>query len=98
MPQLVAFAALAFAQLFDYTSFLLMIDRHGLSAEANPIVVLLAQEVGLPGLTLAKLGTVAFAAVLTIVIAPRRRKLAMGLLIFGVGAGLLGGFSNIATL
>ena len=68
-----------------------MIDRHGMSAEANPIVAYLAQEIGLPGLTLAKVMTVACAAVLMTVIAPRRRRLAMGLLMFGVGAGLLGG-------
>lgn len=98
MPQFLAFSALAFAQLFDYTSFLVMINRHGLSAEANPIVVQLATELGLPGLTLAKLGTVLFAAVLVFLIAPRRRRVAMGLTMFGIGAGLLGGFSNIATL
>jgi hypothetical protein len=89
---------LALAQLFDYTSFLVMIDRHGLDAELNPIVVVLAQEAGLPGLTLAKLLTVVFAAVLMILIKPHRRRLAAGLLSFGVAAGLVGGFSNVLTL
>ncbi len=98
MPQALAFVALALAHAFDYASFLVMVDRHGLAAEANPIVVALAQEVGLPGLTVAKVVTVCFAALLMVVIAPRRRRLAMGLFVFGVGAGLLGGFSNIATI
>ena len=98
MPQAIALAVLALAHLFDYASFLLMIDRHGLAAEANPIVVRLAEESGLPGLTLAKVVTVAFAALLMFVIAPRRRRLAIGLLTFGIAAGLLGGFSNIASL
>lgn len=98
VPQAISLVFLALAQLFDYVSFLVMVDRHGLAAEANPIVVLLAQETGLPGLTLAKVLTVAFAALLMTLIAPRRRGLAIGLLVFGIGAGLLGGVSNIATL
>ena len=98
MPQAIALGVLALAHLFDYASFLVMIDKHGLSAEANPIVVQLAEQAGLPGLTLAKIATVAFAAILMTLIAPRRRRLAMGLLMFGVAAGLLGGLSNIATL
>ena len=97
MPQIAALAVLALAHLFDYASFLVLIDRHGLAAEANPIVVEIAQTAGLPGLTLAKVATVAFAAVLMVVIAPRRRKLAMALLVFGVCAGLVGGVSNVAS-
>jgi hypothetical protein len=98
VPQLLSLAVLALAHFFDYASFVVMVEKHGLAAEANPIVVALAQEAGLPGLTIAKVGTVAFAALLMTLIAPRRRRLAMGLLMFGVAAGLLGGFSNVATL
>jgi hypothetical protein len=98
VPHAIALAVLALAHLFDYASFLVMVGRHGLAAEANPIVVHLAEELGLPGLTLAKIATVAFAALLMTLIAPRRRRVAMGVLMFGIGAGLLGGFSNIATL
>ena len=47
-----------------------MVDKHGLAAEANPIVVLLAEQAGLPGLTIAKVATVAFAAMLMVLIAP----------------------------
>ena len=98
MPPAITLAALALAHAFDYASFLVMIQRHGMAAEANPVVVYLAAELGLPGLTLAKVVVIALAAVLVTIIAPRRRGVAMGLLMFGVGAGLLGGFSNIATL
>ena len=98
MPQLFSLAVLALAHFFDYASFIVMVDKHGMSAEANPIVVQLAEQAGLPGLTLAKIATVTFAALLMILIAPRRRRVAMGLLMFGVGAGLVGGLSNIATL
>lgn len=98
MPLPVALGVLAVAHLFDWASFLVMIARHGLSAEANPIVVQLVQDTGVPGVTLAKLATVALAALVAIVIAPHRRRLAMGLLTFGVVAGMVGGLTNLATL
>ena len=98
MPHPIGLAALALAHFFDWASFLVMINRHGMSAEANPVVVFLAEGLGIPGLTVAKVVTVAFAALLMTVIAQRRRRLAIGLLVFGVSAGLVGGVSNIATL
>ena len=98
LPQALAIAGLALAHLFDYVSFLVLLGRHGLAAEANPIVVRIAEEVGLPGLTLAKVATVAFAVALALVIAPRRRRLAFALLIFGIAAGLVGGITNVASL
>jgi hypothetical protein len=97
LPQLLI-AALALAHLFDYTSFLLMVSRHGLGAELNPVVVHIAQEAGLAGLTAAKILTVAFAAMLMVAIARHRPVLALALLLFGIGAGLVGGLSNVATL
>jgi hypothetical protein len=98
MPLPVALGVLALAHLFDWASFLIMIARHGLGAEANPIVVRLVEETGLTGVTLAKVATVAFAALLAVLIAPRRRRMAMVLLTFGVAAGMVGGLSNVATL
>lgn len=99
MPlQAVGLGILALAHLFDYTSFLVMVNRHGLDAELNPVVVLLAQGAGLPGLTLAKVLTVALAAILMLLIRPHRRRLAMGLLAFGIAAGMVGGISNVMTI
>jgi hypothetical protein len=98
MPLPFALGILALAHLFDWASFLVMIGRHGLGAEANPIVVTLVEDAGVPGVTLAKLATVAFAALLAVLLAPKRRRMAMVLVTFGVVAGLVGGFSNIATL
>ena len=97
VPQLLAFSVLALAHFFDYATFLILVGRHGLAAEANPIVVRIAQTAGIPGLTLAKVATVGFAFTLMLLIAPKRRKLAAGLLVFGVAAGLVGGLSNIAS-
>ena len=93
-----ALVVLSLAHIFDYTSFLALMARHGLAAEANPLVVVLAQETGLPGLTLAKIVSVAFAAILVSVIFSWRRSVAVAVLVFGVAAGLVGGFSNIAAL
>ena len=98
MPLPFALGVLALAHLFDWASFLVMIARHGLEAEANPIVVRLFEEVGVPGVTLAKVATVTFAALLAVLIAPQRRRMAMALLTFGVCAGMVGGISNIATI
>jgi hypothetical protein len=98
MPLPAALAVLLLAHVFDWASFLIMIARHGLGAESNPIVVTLVEQTGVPGVTLAKLATVAFAAGLAVLIAPKRRRMAMALLSFGVAAGLVGGLSNIATL
>ena len=97
VPQVFAIAILALAHFFDYATFLILVSRHGLAAEANPIVVRIAQAAGIPGLTLAKVLTVAFAATLMVLIAPRRRWLAYGLLTFGVLMGLIGGISNVAS-
>jgi hypothetical protein len=98
MPLPLALGVLTLAHLFDWASFLVMIGRHGLGAEANPIVVTLFEEAGVPGVTLAKLATVAFAALLVVLHAPKRRRMAMVLLSFGMLAGFVGGISNIATL
>ena len=97
VSQALAIGVLAIAHFFDWATFLVMMSRHGLEAEANPIVVRIAEAAGIPGLTLAKIATVALASGLMLLIAPRRPKLAYALLGFGVLAGLVGGFSNIAS-
>ncbi|MDQ3937727.1 MAG: hypothetical protein M3253_03495 [Chloroflexota bacterium] len=93
------FIVLLAAHLFDLLSFLVMTDRLGMAAEANPIVVLLAESVGLPGLTVAKLASVVIGGSVFVMLARgRRRRLAMAVLTFGVGAGLVGGLTNVATI
>lgn len=95
---LVAIGALALAQTFDYLTFLLMTARHGLGAEMNPFVIRLATELGLTGLTLAKIVFVCFAALAAMVIARRQKRVGMALLALGVVVGFVGGASNLATL
>jgi hypothetical protein len=95
---IVALSLLAFAHLFDFGTFLVMTSRHGMAAEFNPIVIAVAQDFGLPGLTLAKVASVLFLS-LTVVLLARthRRRSASVLLMVGIAAGIFGGLSNIAS-
>jgi hypothetical protein len=93
-----AIVALAGAHAFDYFTFLVMVAHHGLAAELNPIVQRLAQDYGLPGLTLAKSGAVIFLGSSTMLLAPRRPRFATLLLLVGIGLGLVGGISNVASI
>jgi hypothetical protein len=86
------------AQLFDLVSFLAMTSLHGLQAEANPIVVLLAQEIGFSGLTVLKLAVILFAGSVYILLMRHRPRLALGVIGWGIAAGLLGGVTNVATI
>lgn len=88
----------AAAQLFDYLSFMLMVWRHGtLGVEANPLVVRVAGELGIPGLTAVKLWVVVITVLATLVLRPKHPRLAATVFVLSVAGGLLGGVSNIAT-
>jgi hypothetical protein len=92
------FGLLLLAHVFDYGTFLWMTSRHGLSAEANPIVVMMATDFGLPGLTLAKIASVLFLAGVTVLLyRSSHLRTARLLVAIGVIAGVLGGFSNVAS-
>ena len=95
---MVALGILALAQLFDYVSFMFMIERHGLAAELNPIVVALAENVGLVGLTLVKAGAVLFLGFAALLLMPRRPHVAVGVLAVGIVLGVIGGVSNVMTI
>ncbi len=97
MP-IAALSLLATAHLFDFVTFLVMTSRHGLAAEVNPVVIKVAEEYGLPGLTLAKVGTVIFLSVAVVLLArTHRRGTASVLLMIGIAAGIFGGLTNIAS-
>lgn len=93
-----AIIVLALAHAFDYLTFLAMTAKHGLAAELNPVVVTLAEQFGLPGLTIAKLASVGFLAAVVLLAAPQRRRVAGALLVIGISVGVLGGVSNIASI
>jgi hypothetical protein len=96
--RLVAICLLAVAQLFDYVSFMVMVERHGLAAELNPIVVALHANVGMTGLTAVKAFAVVFLAATATLLMPRRPNVAFGVLFVGIVLGVVGGLSNVMTL
>ncbi len=89
---------LIIAHLADYTTFLVMVARHGLGAEMNPLVATLASDYGLALLTVAKFATVLLVATVFLVVGRTRPRLAAAVLVFGVLVGGLGALSNIATM
>jgi hypothetical protein len=93
-----ALALLATAQLFDYVTFMVMIERHGLGAELNPIVIAIASSVGLVGLTVVKGAAVVFLASTAVLLLPRRPHVAIGVLTVGIILGVVGGISNVMTI
>jgi hypothetical protein len=97
MP-LTGLVILAAAHAFDYVSFLIMTSKHGMVAELNPIVVTLAQDYGLPGLTLAKMASVVLLASVFLVLRPHRRRWSSALLTIGIMVGVVGGISNVASI
>jgi hypothetical protein len=94
----IAIFLLVAAHAFDYFSFLVMTAKHGLAAELNPIVVVLAEQFGLPGLTIAKVASVVFLASVALLISSQRRRMAGTIVFIGITVGMVGGLSNIATI
>lgn len=86
------------AHAADYLTFLVMIIRHGLDAEANPIVVRLAEDHGLLLLTLAKVSVVVLMASVVMVVVRTRPRLAATTLSVGIVVGGFGAVSNLATI
>ena len=94
----VGIGLLIIAHVADYTTFVVMVARHGLGSELNPLVVTLAADHGLALLTVAKFATVLLVASVFLVVGRTRPRLAGAVLVFGVLVGGLGAFSNIITI
>ena len=96
-------AALLAAQLFDYGTFTLMVERHGIRAELNPIVAHGFAAFGLPIIALAKLALVVLIGSIIVVLAqdrtasPRTMRVATFVTMLAVVGGLIGGISNVLT-
>jgi hypothetical protein len=86
------------AQLADYLTFVIMVARHGIGVELNPLVATLAQDHGLMMLTLAKVAAVTLVATTFIVVGRTRPWLAATVLAFGVVSGGIGAFSNVISI
>lgn len=96
-------AGLLAAQLFDYGTFTLMVEQHGIRAELNPIVANGFQSFGLPMIALVKLLLVVLIGSIIVILAQDRtasgltRRVAAFVTIVAVIGGLVGGISNVAA-
>jgi hypothetical protein len=94
-------AALLAAQLFDFGTFTLMVSRHGIAAEMNPLVAQGFDYYGLPILVVVKFALVILLGSIVVLLArdgPSRqsvRGLAASITILAVIGGLVGGISNV---
>jgi hypothetical protein len=86
------------AHAADYATFIVMVARHGIGTEANPLVVTIAEDWGLTLLTLTKVATVLLVASTFLVVGRSRPRVAAAVLTIGVVVGGLGALSNIATI
>jgi hypothetical protein len=93
-----AIGLLITAHIADYATFVVMVARHGLGTELNPVVATIAQDGGLALLTVAKFSTVLLVASVFLVLARSRPRVAAGVIGFGVFIGALGAYSNILTM
>ncbi len=89
---------LIIAHIADYTTFVIMVLRHGLNSELNPVVATIVSDWGLALLTVAKFATVLLVAAVFLIVGRSRPRLAGSVLAFGIFIGALGTFSNLATL
>ena len=92
-------ASLLAAQLFDFATFAVMVGRHGIAAELNPVVAQGFVGFGLPFLAIAKITVVILVGSIVVVLGRDRTArspsaMAAALAVLGVVAGVAGGISN----
>lgn len=103
MPLLpLAVATASLAQVLDLSTFVAMVQRHGLGAEANPLVAGLVNDYGLPVAVIVKVALLALVVAVAVVLERRDGRFEGALVVLVIGAtiaaGLLGGATNVMTL
>jgi hypothetical protein len=97
-------ATILAAQLFDFGTFTMMVARHGIAGEANPIVAQGFVAFGLPIVVLGKIALVVLCGSLQVVLLQgigtgrTTWRLATLVALLAVAAGLAGGISNLAVI
>jgi hypothetical protein len=102
-PRILPFrlASVLAAQLFDFATFTVMVGRHGIITEMNPLVAQGFAGFGMPMLALMKVALVVLLASTIVVLhrdRPVRRSvpgMAALIAILAVVGGLVGGISNV---
>ena len=94
---------MAVAQFFDFGTFVVMVERHGAGAEANPLVAGILSGLGVPAAALVKAALVLLVAATVSILVQNpdsraRRRVAAVVLGVGIVAGLIGGCTNALTL
>ena len=96
--------AILAAQLFDFSTFVVMVRHHGIAAEMNPLVASGFHASGLLGLLAAKLVLVVFVGGVIILLGRQvshlhvPARLATFITVFAVLAGLFGGWTNAINI
>jgi hypothetical protein len=95
-------STLFLAQAIDLATFSVMVARHGVAAEANPLVNDLFYTYGMPAVVMAKLALVLLVGALCIAASSRGGRgvwaIIGGLpLALAIAAGIIGGITNTAT-
>jgi hypothetical protein len=97
-------AAIFAAQLFDFATFVIMVKLHGIDSELNPLVQDGFELGGFRGLFVFKLALIILVSSTIVIIgrnaAPRTTgaRLAAGVTLIAVCAGVFGGFTNAITI
>jgi hypothetical protein len=104
MAMTAAVVTLTVAQLLDLGTFVRMVGRHGIDVEANPLVAHLVSEFGLPFVAVAKIAALSVVVAVIVVLTeirpdrPDHPRLARVVVAVAVIAGIVGGWTNAATL
>jgi len=94
-------ATLLAAQLFDFGTFTVMVDRHGIGAEANPLIAHGFIAFGLPILAAGKAAQVVLVGSILVILGrvlvarPGIRRVATSVALLAVAGGMIGGVSNV---
>lgn len=100
----VRLATIFAAQFFDFGTFTVMIGRHGIVTEANPIVAQGFIVFGLPFVAAMKLALIVLVGAVVVLLGrsdPKRRAcvaLSAIVTVVAVAAGLVGGISNASVV
>ena len=96
---LAGLVAIALGQFADLVTFVHMITSGGLGTEANPVVIHIADTVGLANLLLLKVALVPFLALVFVTLARMRSSLLAGSVVtIATLAGLFGALTNVLTV
>ena len=96
-------ATLALAQSLDLATFMIMVERHGVEAEANPVVTDLFMTHGMWAVVFIKFALIVCIGALSLASLKHDRagvwKVVGGLpLAFAIAAGILGAITNTAVI